>query len=54
MIKNLELALNGGKAVSDKKIPLYLPTIENDDVEAVKEATLSTFVSGDGPECRKF
>jgi dTDP-4-amino-4,6-dideoxygalactose transaminase len=54
MSKNLELAINGGKAVTDKKIPLYLPTIENDDVEAVKEATLSTFVSGDGPECRKF
>lgn len=52
--QNHELAINGGTPVSSKKIPLYIPTIEEDDIEAVKNATASTFVSGDGPECRKF
>ena len=44
----------GGVPISQKKIPLYLPAIEDDDIEAVKNAVASTFVSGDGPECRKF
>ena len=48
------LALNGGEPVSKTKIPLYKPTIEADDIEAVKNAVASTFVSGDGPECRAF
>lgn len=48
------LAVFGGEPVSQKKIPLYIPTIEDDDIEAVKNAVASTFVSGDGPECRKF
>jgi dTDP-4-amino-4,6-dideoxygalactose transaminase len=48
------LAIYGGEPVSKKKIPLYIPTIEDDDCEAVKNAVASTFVSGDGPECRKF
>jgi len=52
--KNPKLAINGGKQVSKTKIPLYKPTIEADDVEAVKNAVASTFVSGDGPECRAF
>jgi len=33
--KNPSLALNGGPPVSKIKIPLYIPTIETDDVEAV-------------------
>ncbi len=48
------LAIFGGEPVSQRKIPLYLPTLEDDDCEAVKNAVASTFVSGDGPECRKF
>ena len=52
--KNPSHALNGGLPVSKIKIPLYIPTIEADDVEAVKNAVESTFVSGDGPECRAF
>jgi len=52
--KNPKLAINGGEPVSKTKIPLYKPTIEEDDIEAVKKAVTSTFVSGDGPECRAF
>jgi len=52
--RNPNLAINGGKPVSSEKIPLYKPTIEKDDIEAVKNAVASTFISGDGPECRKF
>jgi dTDP-4-amino-4,6-dideoxygalactose transaminase len=43
-----------GMSGSQDKVPLYLPTIEEDDIEAVSKAVASTFVSGDGPECRKF
>lgn len=52
--KNPKLAINGGEPVAKTKIPIYKPTIEDDDVEAVKNAVASTFVSGDGPECRAF
>lgn len=52
--KNPKLAINGGEPVSKTKIPLYKPTIEADDIEAVNNAVASTFVSGDGPECRAF
>lgn len=52
--KNPKLAINGGEPVSRTKIPLYKPTIEEDDIEAVKGAVASTFVSGDGPDCRTF
>ena len=52
--KNPKLAINGGEPVAKTKIPLYKPTIEEDDIEAVTNAVASTFVSGDGPECRAF
>lgn len=51
---NKLLAINGGEPVSKIKVPLYKPTIEADDIEAVSKAVASTFVSGDGPECRAF
>lgn len=51
---NKLLAINGGEPASGIKIPLYKPTIEDDDIEAVKNAVATTFVSGDGPECRAF
>ncbi|MBK8551344.1 MAG: DegT/DnrJ/EryC1/StrS aminotransferase family protein [Ignavibacteria bacterium] len=51
---NKLLAINGGVPASGIKIPLYKPTIEEDDIEAVKNAVATTFVSGDGPECRAF
>jgi perosamine synthetase len=52
--RNPSLALNGGTPAAETKIALYKPTIEEDDIEAVKNAVASTFVSGDGPECRAF
>lgn len=51
---NNKLAIKGGEPAAEKFVPLYIPTIEEDDVQAVAEAVRSTFVSGDGPECRKF
>ena len=51
---NSKLAINGGEPAAKIKIPLYKPTIESDDIEAVTKAVASTFVSGDGPECRTF
>jgi dTDP-4-amino-4,6-dideoxygalactose transaminase len=35
-------------------IPINKPYFDDEDIEAVKNAMLSTFVSGDGPECRAF
>ena len=52
--KNPKFAINGGEPITKIKIPLYKPTIEEDDIEAVKNAVASTFVSGNGPECRAF
>lgn len=37
-----------------KKVALYKPNIDNEDINAVSNAVASTFVSGDGPECRLF
>lgn len=48
------LALNGGKAIRDNLLPINQPYFDKDDFEAVRKAMLSTFVSGDGPECRAF
>jgi dTDP-4-amino-4,6-dideoxygalactose transaminase len=47
-------AVNGGSNPGPARVPLYLPTIEQDDVDAVSKAVASTFVSGDGPDCRRF
>lgn len=49
-----ELAINGGTPVSEEKILIHLPNLEEDDFQAVDKAMRTTFVSGDGPECRKF
>lgn len=49
-----KLAIYGGTPTAEKFIPLYIPTIDSDDAKAVAEAVKSTFVSGDGPECRAF
>lgn len=49
-----KLAIYGGTPTAEKFIPLYIPTIDSDDANAVAEAVKSTFVSGDGPECRAF
>lgn len=53
-VNSAELAINGGKAVAEDRILIHLPTIAEEDVQAVSEAMRTTFVSGDGPACREF
>ena len=51
---NPELAINGGRPVSQTPILIHKPYLDENDFEAVNKALRSTFVSGDGPECREF
>lgn len=51
---NKTLAINGGQAVSDSPILIHLPFLEEDDFKAVDKSLRTTFVSGDGPDCRLF
>lgn len=53
-INSADLAINGGKAVAEDRILIHLPTIAEEDIQAVTEAMRTTFVSGDGPACREF
>jgi len=53
-VNNPKLAINGGKPVSDKTIVIHKPYLGDDDREAIVKAFDSTFISGDGPECREF
>ncbi len=48
------LAINGGKPVADETVLIHKPYMDEADFKAVYETTKSTFVSGDGPACRKF
>ena len=48
------LAINGGTPVTKKVVLIHLPYLDEDDFQIVNETIRSTFVSGDGPECRKF
>lgn len=51
---NKNLAINGGEPVSKEPILIHKPYLLEDDFNAVDQATRSTFVSGDGPDCRIF
>jgi len=51
---NPSLAINGGPKISEHNILIHVPFLDEDDFKAVETATRSTFVSGDGPDCRKF
>jgi dTDP-4-amino-4,6-dideoxygalactose transaminase len=51
---NPMLAINGGSPISSSHILINKPYLDTDDFAAVDEAVRSTFVSGDGPACRKF
>jgi len=51
---NKKLAINGGTPVSIEPILIHKPYLDEDDFKAVDKALRSTFVSGDGPECREF
>ncbi len=48
------LAINGGTPVRQSVLPLTVPSFDEQDAEAVAKSVRSTFVSGDGPECRAF
>jgi dTDP-4-amino-4,6-dideoxygalactose transaminase len=52
--ENPKLALNGGKPVSEKMIPIHIPYLDEADFESVDKATRSTYISGDGGACREF
>ena len=52
--ENKNLAINGGNPVSEKPILIHLPFLEDDDIQNVTNVIKTTFVSGDGPECRQF
>ncbi len=49
-----DLAIDGGAPLTEKPILIHVPSISEEDIQAVAEATRSTFVSGDGPACREF
>jgi dTDP-4-amino-4,6-dideoxygalactose transaminase len=51
---NKSLAINGGKPVSKDRILIHIPYMDEKDFKAVYDTAKSTFVSGDGPACRKF
>ena len=51
---NPALAINGGKPVSAEPVLIHKPDLDEDDFAAVDRAIRSTFVSGDGPDCRAF
>lgn len=48
------LAINGGSPVSKEPILIHKPYLDEADFSAVDKAVRSTFISGDGPECRTF
>jgi dTDP-4-amino-4,6-dideoxygalactose transaminase len=51
---NRELAINGGKPVTSEPVLIHKPYLDEEDFASVEQAVRSTFVSGDGPHCRKF
>jgi dTDP-4-amino-4,6-dideoxygalactose transaminase len=51
---NSSLAINGGPKIAGHNILIHVPYLNEHDFKAVETATRSTFVSGDGPDCRKF
>lgn len=51
---NPTLAINGGTPVTGQPVLIHKPYLDEDDFTAVDRAVRSTFVSGDGPECRRF
>jgi len=49
-----KLAVNGGSRVTADPVLIHKPYLDEDDFAAVERTIRSTFVSGDGPECREF
>lgn len=54
MAHNEILAINGGNPVSKDFIVIHKPYLDEDDFKAVNDTTRTTFISGDGKECREF
>lgn len=52
--KKMKLAIEGGKPVRENKLPLNLPYLGEEELNAIKQAIDSTWISGDGPFTRKF
>lgn len=52
--RNPDLAINGGAPVTVEPVLIHKPYLDEDDFRAVDGAIRSTFVSGDGPDCREF
>lgn len=48
------LAINGGKPVTETPVLIHKPYLDENDFIAVDETTRSTFISGNGPKCREF
>jgi len=51
---NKSLAINGGKPVTHDQVMIHKPFLDEEDFEAVNKSMRSTFLSGDGPDCREF
>ncbi len=51
---NPRLAINGGTPVSKEPILIHKPCLDENDFKAVDRALRTSFVSGDGPDCREF
>lgn len=52
--QNKALAINGGTKVSAEPILIHKPYLDEADFKIVDKTLRSTFISGDGPECREF
>jgi dTDP-4-amino-4,6-dideoxygalactose transaminase len=52
--KNPLLAINGGDKIAGHNVLIHVPYLDEEDFKAVDKATRSTFISGDGPDCREF
>jgi dTDP-4-amino-4,6-dideoxygalactose transaminase len=53
-ITNKALAINGGIKISEQPILIHKPYLDEADFKIVDKTLRSTFISGDGPECREF
>jgi dTDP-4-amino-4,6-dideoxygalactose transaminase len=51
---NKLLAINGGTKISEAPILIHKPYLDEADFKIVDRTLRSTFISGDGPECREF
>jgi dTDP-4-amino-4,6-dideoxygalactose transaminase len=51
---NIDLAINGGNPLSKEPVLIHKPYLDEEDFAASDKALRSTFISGDGPECREF